>query len=81
MEKYPILQHMGKEKKQMCQSLCSVGFSFDHRSLKTSAFDVERSFTCCRLIELWQEVVNLKNEVDKKEAIRLFVEEPHLFVH
>ncbi len=28
MEKYPILQHMGKEKKQMCESSCSIGFSF-----------------------------------------------------
>jgi hypothetical protein len=34
MEKYPILQQMGKEKKQMRQGSCSVGFSFDHRSLK-----------------------------------------------
>jgi hypothetical protein len=29
------------------------------------ALHVERSFTCCCLVELWWEVVNLKNEVDK----------------
>ncbi len=68
---------MGKEKKQMCQSSCSVGFSFDHRSLKIGVSNVERIFTCHRLIELRQKVVNLKNEVDRKEAVRLFVEEFH----
>ncbi|KAH8935219.1 hypothetical protein BDL97_17G017800 [Sphagnum fallax] len=71
-ETYPLLQHMGKEKKQMCQGSCSMGFLFDHRSLKTSALDVEKSFTCCWLVKLWQEVVNFKNEVDRKEATRLF---------
>jgi len=35
--KYPILQHMDKEKKQMCQSSCLVGFLFDRRSLKIGA--------------------------------------------
>ncbi len=65
----------------MCQGLCSVGFSFDHKSLKTRALDVERSFTCCRLVELQREVVNLKNEVDKKEAARLFIEEFHTPCH
>jgi 3,4-dihydroxy 2-butanone 4-phosphate synthase len=59
---------MGKEKKQMCQGSCSMGFSLDHRSLKIGALDVEKSFTCCRLAKLWQEVVNLKNEVDKKNT-------------
>jgi hypothetical protein len=51
----------------MCQGSCSMEFSLDHRSLKIGALDVERSFTCCRFAELWQEVVNLKNEVDKKK--------------
>ncbi len=64
----------------MCQGLCLMGFSFDHKSLKTSALDVERSFTCCQLVELWREVVNLKNEVDKKAA-RLFGEEFHTPCH
>jgi 3,4-dihydroxy 2-butanone 4-phosphate synthase len=54
-----------------------VGFSFDQRSLKTNALDVERSFTCCHLVEFWWEIVNLKNEVDKKKTTRLFVEEFH----
>jgi hypothetical protein len=45
-----------------------MGFSFDHRSLKTSALNVEKSFTCCQLAKLWQEVMNLKNEVDKKNT-------------
>ncbi|CAK9210027.1 unnamed protein product [Sphagnum jensenii] len=71
-ETYPLLQHMGKEKKQMCQGSCSMGFSLDHRSLKTSALDVERSFTCRWLVKLWQEVVNFKNEVDRKKTTRLF---------
>jgi hypothetical protein len=65
-KKYPILQRISKEKKQMCQSSCLVGFSFDHRSLKIGAFNVERIFTCHWLVELWQEVVNLKNEIDRK---------------
>jgi len=66
-DKYLILQHVGKEKKQMCQGSCSMGFLFDHRSLKTSAPNVEKSFTCHQLAKLWQEVVNLKNEVDRKK--------------
>jgi 3,4-dihydroxy-2-butanone 4-phosphate synthase len=49
-----------------------MGFLFDHRSLKTSALDVEKSFTYHWLVKLWQEVVNFKNEVDRKEATRLF---------
>jgi len=53
----------------MCQGLCSMGFSFDHRNLKTSALDVERSFTCCHLVELWQDIMNLKNEVDKENQL------------
>ncbi|CAK9235353.1 unnamed protein product [Sphagnum troendelagicum] len=71
-EKYPILQCMGKENKQMCQSSCSVGFLFDHRSLKIGVSNVERIFTCHWLVKLWQKVVNLKNEVDRKEVARLF---------
>jgi len=77
----PILQHVGKEKKQMCQGLCSMGFSLDHRSLKIGAPDVERSFTCRRLAKLWQKVVNFKNEVKRKEAARLFGEEFHTPSH
>jgi hypothetical protein len=77
MEKYPISQHMGKENKQMCQSSCSVGFSFDHKSLKIGAYDVEKFFTCHWLVELWQDVVDFKNEIDKEEATRLFVKEFH----
>jgi 3,4-dihydroxy 2-butanone 4-phosphate synthase len=84
MKKYPILQRMGKDKKYMCQSSCSVGFSFDHRSLKIGVSNVERIFTCHQLVELWQEVVNLKNEVDRKEAATLFAKEfnapSHIFL-
>ncbi len=65
----------------MCQSSCSVGFSFDHRSLKIGASNVERIFTCHWLVELWQKVVNFKNEVDRKEAARLFAEEFHTSNH
>jgi 3,4-dihydroxy-2-butanone 4-phosphate synthase len=72
---------VGKEKKQMCQGLCSMGFSLDHRSLKIGAPDVERSFTCRRLAKLWQKVVNFKNEVKRKEAARLFGEEFHTPSH
>jgi hypothetical protein len=50
----------------------SIGFLFDHRSLKTSAHVVEKNFTCCRLTKLWEEVVNFKNEVDRKKTPRLF---------
>jgi hypothetical protein len=53
---------MGKEKKQMCQGSCSMGFLVDHKSLKTSVLDVARSFTCCQLAEFYQGVVKLKNE-------------------
>ncbi|KAH9535346.1 hypothetical protein CY35_17G047400 [Sphagnum magellanicum] len=80
-EKYPILQHMGKEKKEMCQGSCLMGFLLDHKSLKIGAFDVERSFTCCRLVELCEEVVNFKNEIDKKEEARMFGEEFHILGH
>jgi 3,4-dihydroxy 2-butanone 4-phosphate synthase len=80
-EKYPILQHMGKEKKQMCQGSCLMGFLLDHKSLKIGAFDVERSFTCCRLVELCEEVMNFKNEIDKKEEARMFGEEFHTLGH
>jgi hypothetical protein len=46
-DKYPILQQMGREKKQMCQGSCSTRFSLDHKSLRTGALNVEKSFTCC----------------------------------
>jgi 3,4-dihydroxy 2-butanone 4-phosphate synthase len=42
---------------------------------------VERSFTCRQLVELWQEVVNLKNEIDRKKVVRLFGEEFHTPCH
>ncbi len=32
---------------------CSMGFLFDHRSLKTGAPNVEKSFTCRQLAKLW----------------------------
>jgi hypothetical protein len=44
MEKYPILQHMGKEE-QMFRGSCLMGFSLDHKNLKIGAHDVESSFT------------------------------------
>jgi 3,4-dihydroxy-2-butanone 4-phosphate synthase len=72
---------MGKEKKQMCQSSCLVGLSFDCKSLKISASNVERILTCHQFVKLWQEVVNLKNEVDIIEAARLFAEEFHTPSH
>ncbi len=72
---------MGKEKKQMCQHSCSMGFLFDHKSLKTGVHDVERSFTCHWLVELCREVVNLKNEVDKEEEPVMFGEEFHTPSH
>ncbi len=81
MEKYLILQHMGKEKKQLCESSCSIGFSFDHKNLKIGVLNVERIFTCHQLAELWQEIVNLKNEIDREEVARLFSEEFHTLSH
>jgi hypothetical protein len=56
----------------MCQSSCLVGFLFDYRSLKIGVPNVERIFTCHQLVKLWQKVVDLKNEVDRKEVARLF---------
>jgi 3,4-dihydroxy-2-butanone 4-phosphate synthase len=50
-------------------------------SLKTNVHNVERIFTCHHLTKLWQEVVNLKNEIEKKEAVRLFGEEFHTPSH
>ncbi len=81
MEKYPILQHMGKENKQMCESSCSIGFSVDHKSLKIGVPNVERIFTCHWLVKLWQEVVNLKNEINRQEVAKLFGEEFHTPSH
>ncbi len=85
-KEYSILHHMGKEKKEMCQGSCSMGFLLDHKSLKTCVPDVERSFTCRWLVELCQKVVNLKNEVDEEEEAKMFwwgvsYSKPHLFVH
>jgi 3,4-dihydroxy-2-butanone 4-phosphate synthase len=52
-----------------------MGFLLDQKSLKTGALHVKRSFTCRSHVELCQEVVNLKNEVDRKEET--FGEEFH----
>ncbi len=60
---------MGKEKKQMCQGSCSMGFFLDHKSLKTGAPDVERSFTCRSHVELCQEVVNLKMKLTENKKL------------
>jgi len=60
----------------MCQGSCSMGFLFDQKSLKTSAPNVERSFTCHWLVELCQKVVNFK-----KEEPRMFGEEFHTPSH
>jgi len=43
--------------------------------LKINAPYVEKSFTCCWVLELWYEVVNFKNEVDKEKIAKLFSEE------
>ncbi|EFJ21157.1 hypothetical protein SELMODRAFT_176418 [Selaginella moellendorffii] len=51
---HPVLQCSAKGT-VMCQGSCSVGISLDHRSLKTGASDVERSYTCRRLAGLWGE--------------------------
>ena len=56
----------------MCKNSCLIGFSFDHKSLKIGVPNVERIFTCHQLVKLWQKVVDLKNEVDRKEVARLF---------
>jgi len=72
---------MGKEKKQMCRGSCSMGFLLDQKSLKTCALHVERSFTCRSHVELCQEVVNLKNEVDREEEAMTFGEEFHTLGH
>lgn len=74
-ESYPVLQHMSKERLKMCQGSCSVGLSLDHRSLKTGAPDIERSYTCRRLAELYKEVT--KAGVGRDEAGRLFGKEFH----
>jgi hypothetical protein len=49
----------------MCQGSCSMGFLLDHKSLKIGVPNVEKSFTCCWLVELCEEGVNFKNEIDK----------------
>jgi 3,4-dihydroxy-2-butanone 4-phosphate synthase len=58
-----------------------MGFLLDHKSLKIGASDVEKSFTCHWLVELCPEVVNLKNEIDRKEKPRIFGEKFHTPSH
>ncbi len=65
----------------MCRGSCSMGFLLDQKSLKTGALHVERSFTCHSHVELCQEVVNLKNEVDREEEAMTFGEEFHTLGH
>jgi 3,4-dihydroxy-2-butanone 4-phosphate synthase len=50
-------------------------------NLETHAPNVEKIFTCHHLTKLWQKVVNLKNEIDRKKAVRLFGEEFHTPSH
>ncbi len=42
------------------------------QDLKICALYVERNFTCYQVLELWQEVVNFKNEVDKQKLYTWF---------
>ena len=58
---YQVLKYMSKSVGGMCQGACSVGLSFDHRSTKTGAPDSERSVTCRRFAELFEEVKADKN--------------------
>jgi len=55
---HPTLAALGKETSSMCQGDCSVSLSFDHRSTKTGAPDVERSFTVRRFAELSEDVTS-----------------------
>ncbi|XP_024375117.1 uncharacterized protein [Physcomitrium patens] len=73
--KFPVFQYMEKSKGEMCQGSCSVGVSLDHRTTKTGAPDVERSYTCRRLAELFQEVKEMETSVDASQ--RRFGEEFH----
>lgn len=73
-DSFPVFQHMGKAGGEMCQGSCSVGLSLDHRTTKTGAPDVERSFTCRRLAELYQEVAT---EVSQSDAAKRLGEEFH----
>jgi len=43
--------------------------------------DEHNMLACHHLAKLWQEVVNLKNEVDREEATRLFGEGFHMPSH
>ena len=72
---FPVLQRMGKVRGEMCQGSCSVGLSLDHRNTKTGAPDVERSFTCRRLAELFQEVG--EKGIDRAKAANLLGAEFH----
>ncbi|CAM6024455.1 unnamed protein product [Sphagnum balticum] len=65
----------------MCQGSCSMGILLDHKSLKTGAPDVERSFTCRWLVKLCQKVVKLENEINREEEPRIFGEEFHTPSH
>ncbi|KAH8955601.1 hypothetical protein BDL97_08G148300 [Sphagnum fallax] len=65
----------------MCQGSCLMGFLLDHKSLKTGVHDAKRSFTCHWLVELCQEIVNFKNEIDREKEPRMFGEEFHTPSH
>jgi len=71
----------GKGEEADVPGSCSMGFLLDQKSLKTRALHVKRSFTCCSHVELCQEVVNFKNEVDKEEEAMTFGEEFHTLGH
>jgi len=58
-----------------------MGFFLDHKSLKTGVHDAKRSFTCHWLVELCQEIVNFKNEIDREKEPRMFGEEFHTPSH
>ncbi len=60
-----IATHGQGEKANVPKSL--VGFLFDHRSLKIGVSNVERIFTCHRLVKLWQKLVNLKMKLIEKK--------------
>ncbi|CAK9871809.1 unnamed protein product [Sphagnum jensenii] len=72
---------MEEQTLSVCQSSCLIGFLFNHKSLKIGFSNVERIFTCHWLAKLWQEVMNLKNEINKQEVAKLFGEEFHTPSH
>ncbi len=75
-----IVTHVKGEEANV-QKLVLNGIFTWWQDLKISAFYVERSFTCCWVLDLWQEFVNFKNEIDKEETPRLFGEEFHTLSH